>query len=102
MTDLQFVFRSHENTPLHNLITVLILQKLQRASLCCCLCHNHCLSLSQLEVRKSQNEAVCKRLRAQIRELWDRLQIPEEEREAVVAMVMTGSKAKVQKAVGNP
>ncbi|KAG5198042.1 hypothetical protein JEQ12_007732 [Ovis aries] len=54
--------------------------------------------LRQLEVRKSQNEAVCEGLRAQIRELWDRLQIPAEEREAV-ATVMTGSKAKVRKAL---
>uniref|UniRef100_A0A671G7X4 Protein regulator of cytokinesis 1 n=1 Tax=Rhinolophus ferrumequinum TaxID=59479 RepID=A0A671G7X4_RHIFE len=54
--------------------------------------------LRQLEMRKSQNEAVCEGLRAQIRELWDRLQIPVEEREAV-AMVMTGSKAKVKKAL---
>ncbi|KAK1329561.1 hypothetical protein QTO34_011766 [Cnephaeus nilssonii] len=49
--------------------------------------------------RQSQNEAVCEGLRAQIREPWDRLQIPQEEREAVVAVVMTGSKAKVQKAL---
>ncbi|XP_057350849.1 protein regulator of cytokinesis 1 isoform X3 [Manis pentadactyla] len=54
--------------------------------------------LRQLEMRKSQNEAVCEGLRAQIRELWDRLQVPEEEREAV-ATVMTGSKAKVRKAL---
>uniref|UniRef100_A0A8D0WZ82 Protein regulator of cytokinesis 1 n=1 Tax=Sus scrofa TaxID=9823 RepID=A0A8D0WZ82_PIG len=54
--------------------------------------------LRQLEVRKSQNEAACEGLRAQIRELWDRLQIPAEEREAV-ATVMTGSKAKVKKAL---
>ncbi|XP_061035903.1 protein regulator of cytokinesis 1 isoform X2 [Eubalaena glacialis] len=54
--------------------------------------------LRQLEMRKSQNEAVCEGLRAQIRELWDRLQIPAEEREAV-ATVMTGSKAKVRKAL---
>ncbi|XP_053437881.1 protein regulator of cytokinesis 1 isoform X3 [Nycticebus coucang] len=54
--------------------------------------------LRQLETQKSQNEAVCEGLRAKIRELWDRLQIPEEEREAV-AMVMTGSKAKVRKAL---
>lgn len=52
-------------------------------------------------MRKSQNEAVCEGLRAQIRELWDRLQIPAEEREAV-AMVMTGSKAKVKIAVRKP
>ncbi|XP_033044823.1 protein regulator of cytokinesis 1 isoform X3 [Trachypithecus francoisi] len=54
--------------------------------------------LRQLEMRKSQNEAVCEGLRAQIRELWDRLQIPEEEREAV-ATIMSGSKAKVRKAL---
>ncbi|XP_005381575.1 PREDICTED: protein regulator of cytokinesis 1 isoform X1 [Chinchilla lanigera] len=54
--------------------------------------------LRQLELRKSQNEAVCEGLRAQIRELWDRLQIPEEEREAV-AMSQTGSNAKVRKAL---
>uniref|UniRef100_A0A8C3WVR2 Protein regulator of cytokinesis 1 n=1 Tax=Catagonus wagneri TaxID=51154 RepID=A0A8C3WVR2_9CETA len=54
--------------------------------------------LRQLEIRKSQNEAACEGLRARIRELWDRLQIPAEEREAV-ATVMTGSKAKVKKAL---
>ncbi|KAK2107507.1 carboxypeptidase C prc1, partial [Saguinus oedipus] len=54
--------------------------------------------LRQLEMQKSQNEAVCEGLRAQIRELWDRLQIPEEEREAV-ATIMSGSKAKVRKAL---
>ncbi|XP_054433575.1 protein regulator of cytokinesis 1 isoform X1 [Pteronotus mesoamericanus] len=52
--------------------------------------------LQQLEMQKSQSEAVCEGLRAQIRELWDRLQIPAEEREAL-ATVMTGSKAKVKK-----
>nr|XP_012319246.1 protein regulator of cytokinesis 1 isoform X2 [Aotus nancymaae] len=54
--------------------------------------------LQQLEMQKSQNEAVCEGLRSQIRELWDRLQIPEEEREAV-ATIMSGSKAKVRKAL---
>ncbi|KFO30799.1 Protein regulator of cytokinesis 1 [Fukomys damarensis] len=49
-------------------------------------------------MRKSKNEAVCEGLCAQIQELWDRLQIPEEEREAV-AMSMTGSNAKVRKAL---
>lgn len=51
-------------------------------------------------MQKSQNEAVCEGLRAHIRELWDRLQIPAEERQAV-ALVATGSKAKVRKAVRN-
>nr|KAF6411400.1 protein regulator of cytokinesis 1 [Rousettus aegyptiacus] len=49
-------------------------------------------------MQKSQNEAVCEGLRAHIRELWDRLQIPAEERQAV-ALVATGSKAKVRKAL---
>ncbi|XP_021500962.1 protein regulator of cytokinesis 1 isoform X1 [Meriones unguiculatus] len=54
--------------------------------------------LQQLEMKKSQNEAECEALRAQIRELWDRLQIPEEEREPVTAF-MTGSKAKIRNAL---
>ena len=108
MTALQFVFRSHEKA-LHSLVKGLLLPggkdvslwEARGLSLCCCHCCNHWLSLLQLEVRISQNEAVCEGLRAQIRELWDRLQIPAEEREAV-ATVMTGSKAKVRKAVRNP
>ncbi|XP_054998824.1 protein regulator of cytokinesis 1 isoform X1 [Sorex araneus] len=52
--------------------------------------------LQQLETRKSQNEAACEGLRTQIRELWNRLQIPVEERDAM-ATVMTGSKSKVRK-----
>ncbi|XP_031242983.1 protein regulator of cytokinesis 1 isoform X2 [Mastomys coucha] len=54
--------------------------------------------LKQLEMKKSQNEAECEGLRAQIRELWDRLQIPEEEREPVAA-IMTGSKNKIRNAL---
>ncbi|KAL1774692.1 regulator of cytokinesis 1 isoform X1 [Sigmodon hispidus] len=54
--------------------------------------------LQQLEVKKSKNEAECEGLRTQIQELWDRLQIPEEEREPVAA-IMTGSKAKVRNAL---
>ncbi|XP_043835933.1 LOW QUALITY PROTEIN: protein regulator of cytokinesis 1 [Dromiciops gliroides] len=54
--------------------------------------------LHQLEMRKAQNEAVCEGLRSRIRELWDRLQIPFEERETM-AMFMTGSKAKIRKAL---
>ncbi|XP_069899393.1 protein regulator of cytokinesis 1 isoform X2 [Dipodomys merriami] len=54
--------------------------------------------LQQLEMRKSQNEALCEGLRGQIRELWDRLQIPEEERKAMDTF-MTGSKAKIRKAL---
>ncbi|XP_056662271.1 protein regulator of cytokinesis 1 isoform X7 [Monodelphis domestica] len=54
--------------------------------------------LRQLEMRKAQNEAVCEGLRSRIRELWDRLQIPLEEREAL-APCMSGSKAKIKKAL---
>ncbi|XP_016878205.1 protein regulator of cytokinesis 1 isoform X14 [Homo sapiens] len=60
--------------------------------------HVTTLRETKLEMQKSQNEAVCEGLRTQIRELWDRLQIPEEEREAV-ATIMSGSKAKVRKAL---
>ncbi|XP_021120487.1 protein regulator of cytokinesis 1 isoform X7 [Heterocephalus glaber] len=60
--------------------------------------HLATLREKKLEIQKSQNEAVCEGLRAQIRELWDRLQIPEEEREAV-ALNMTGSNAKVRTAL---
>ncbi|KAM7330603.1 hypothetical protein ACRRTK_009792 [Alexandromys fortis] len=56
------------------------------------------LKETKLEIKKSKNEAECEGLRAQIRELWDRLQIPEEEREPVAA-IMTGSKAKVRNAL---
>ena len=52
-------------------------------------------------MQKSQNEDVWKGLLTHIRELWDRLQTPAEERQAV-ALVVTGSKAKVKKAVRNP
>ncbi|XP_066557649.1 protein regulator of cytokinesis 1b isoform X2 [Amia ocellicauda] len=40
------------------------------------------LLLSQLEDRKAQNEVLCSAFRGQIQELWNRLQIPQEEREA--------------------
>ncbi|NWV28242.1 PRC1 regulator, partial [Origma solitaria] len=38
--------------------------------------------LQQLEARRALNEAVCAELRARIIALWERLQIPEEERES--------------------
>ncbi|XP_036590881.1 protein regulator of cytokinesis 1 isoform X2 [Trichosurus vulpecula] len=54
--------------------------------------------LRQLEMEKTQNEVMCDGLRSRIRELWERLQIPPEEREAL-AMFMTGSKAKIRNAL---
>nr|XP_014340377.1 PREDICTED: protein regulator of cytokinesis 1 isoform X2 [Latimeria chalumnae] len=38
--------------------------------------------LHQLEVQKSQKEAMCSLLRNKITELWERLQVPQEERDA--------------------
>ncbi|KAJ8398359.1 hypothetical protein AAFF_G00429290 [Aldrovandia affinis] len=38
--------------------------------------------LRQLEDRKAQNEALCSSYRRTVQELWDRLQVPQEEREA--------------------
>ncbi|XP_042267522.1 protein regulator of cytokinesis 1-like isoform X2 [Thunnus albacares] len=41
------------------------------------------LLLSQLQERKAENELLCSALRTKIQELWERLQIPQEEREAL-------------------
>ncbi|XP_069840326.1 protein regulator of cytokinesis 1 isoform X2 [Dendropsophus ebraccatus] len=49
--------------------------------------------LFQLEEQIRQNKALCEELRAKVKELWDRLQIPEEEREAL-AVHMSESKGK--------
>ncbi|XP_049639265.1 protein regulator of cytokinesis 1 [Suncus etruscus] len=54
--------------------------------------------LQRLEKRRLQNKAACEALRARLTELWDRLQVPAEEREAVTAETV-GTKAKVQKAL---
>ncbi|XP_074773866.1 protein regulator of cytokinesis 1 isoform X3 [Athene noctua] len=54
--------------------------------------------LQQLEARQSLNEAVCTELRSRIVALWERLQIPEEEREAS-AVHVAGSRAKTRKAL---
>lgn len=37
----------------------------------------------QLEERKAENEALCETLREKIQQLWDRLQVPQEERQAL-------------------
>ncbi|XP_061671719.1 protein regulator of cytokinesis 1b isoform X2 [Syngnathoides biaculeatus] len=39
------------------------------------------LLLFELEQQKSENEAMCEALREKIQQLWDRLQVPQEERE---------------------
>ncbi|XP_053320362.1 protein regulator of cytokinesis 1 isoform X2 [Spea bombifrons] len=54
--------------------------------------------LFQLEEQKIRNQSLCEELRSKIIELWDRLQIPEEERSAF-SVYMTGSKGKIIKAL---
>ncbi|XP_051484800.1 protein regulator of cytokinesis 1 isoform X2 [Apus apus] len=54
--------------------------------------------LQQLEARRSLNEAVCAELRARIAALWERLQVPEEER-ASSAVHVAGSRAKTRTAL---
>ncbi|XP_066184214.1 protein regulator of cytokinesis 1 isoform X2 [Sylvia atricapilla] len=54
--------------------------------------------LQQLEGRRALNEAVCSELRARIVALWERLQIPQEERESS-AMHLAGSRVKTRRAL---
>ncbi|KAJ6662804.1 hypothetical protein lerEdw1_011008 [Lerista edwardsae] len=54
--------------------------------------------LQQLESRRTRNEAVCEELRSRIQTLWDRLQVPVEEREAF-APFMAGSRASTRTAL---
>ncbi|CAM9408539.1 unnamed protein product [Bubo scandiacus] len=54
--------------------------------------------LQQLEAQRSLNEAVCAELRSRIVALWERLQVPVEEREAS-AVHVAGSRAKTRKAL---
>ncbi|XP_075362638.1 uncharacterized protein LOC142411888 isoform X3 [Mycteria americana] len=54
--------------------------------------------LQQLEARRSLNEAVCTELRSRITALWERLQVPVEERESS-AVHAIGSRAKTRKAL---
>ncbi|XP_044516081.1 protein regulator of cytokinesis 1-like [Gracilinanus agilis] len=54
--------------------------------------------LHQLEALKAEKEIVCEELYSQIQKLWDILQVPYEEREAL-ATLMTGSVTKRRKAL---
>ncbi|XP_025896331.1 protein regulator of cytokinesis 1 isoform X2 [Nothoprocta perdicaria] len=54
--------------------------------------------LQQLEGQRSLNEALCVELRSRVLVLWERLQVPAEEREAF-AVHMTGSRAKTRRAL---
>lgn len=50
------------------------------------------LLLSQLEERKAENEMRCSAYRSKIQELWERLQTPREEREALADHMVTSKK----------
>ncbi|XP_041320954.1 protein regulator of cytokinesis 1 isoform X2 [Pyrgilauda ruficollis] len=54
--------------------------------------------LQQLEARRALNEAVCAELRARILTLWERLQIPQEERESS-AVHLAGSRVRTRRAL---
>ncbi|PKU30298.1 protein regulator of cytokinesis hypothetical protein [Limosa lapponica baueri] len=55
------------------------------------------LSLPQLEAQRSVNADMCVELRSRITVLWERLQVPAEERE-LSAVHTIGSSAKIRKA----
>uniref|UniRef100_A0A8D3CXZ5 Protein regulator of cytokinesis 1-like n=1 Tax=Scophthalmus maximus TaxID=52904 RepID=A0A8D3CXZ5_SCOMX len=52
--------------------------------------------LSQLQDRKAEKELRCSALRTKIQELWERLQIPEEEREALSEHMVKSKKKNVE------
>ncbi|KAK2842391.1 hypothetical protein Q5P01_012591 [Channa striata] len=54
------------------------------------------LFLSELQERKAQNELRCSALRTKIQELWERLQIPQVEREALSEHMVMSKKKNVQ------
>uniref|UniRef100_A0A7N6B601 Protein regulator of cytokinesis 1a n=1 Tax=Anabas testudineus TaxID=64144 RepID=A0A7N6B601_ANATE len=54
------------------------------------------LLLSQLQERKAQNELRCSALRTKIQELWERLQIPREEREVLSEHMVKSKKRNIE------
>ncbi|KAM7396850.1 hypothetical protein PAMP_019858 [Pampus punctatissimus] len=54
------------------------------------------LLLSQLQERKAENELRCSALRTKMQELWDRLQIPQEEREALSEHMAKSKKKNIE------
>ncbi|XP_006628898.1 protein regulator of cytokinesis 1b isoform X3 [Lepisosteus oculatus] len=54
------------------------------------------LLLTQLQERKAQNEAVCAAYRSQIQELWDRLQVPQEERDVFSEHMLSSRKRNME------
>lgn len=60
---------------------------------------SHLISLShvlfQLHDRKAENELQCSTLRARIQGLWERLQVPQEEREALSEHMVLSKKRNI-------
>ncbi|XP_028285817.1 protein regulator of cytokinesis 1-like [Parambassis ranga] len=52
--------------------------------------------LSQLQERKAENERHCSGLRTKMQELWERLQIPQEEREALSEHMVKSKKKNIE------
>lgn len=50
----------------------------------------------QLQERKAQNELRCSALRTKMQELWERLQIPQEEREALSVHMVKSKKRNIE------
>ncbi|XP_076594811.1 protein regulator of cytokinesis 1b isoform X1 [Chaetodon auriga] len=54
------------------------------------------LLVCQLEERKAENEAMCENHREKIQQLWDRLQVPQQEREAFSDHMVTSKKRNLE------
>ncbi|PWA30466.1 hypothetical protein CCH79_00015358, partial [Gambusia affinis] len=54
------------------------------------------LRLSQLQERKTENELLCSSFRTKIQELWERLQVPQEERESFSEHMLSSKKKNVE------
>lgn len=54
------------------------------------------LLLIQLQERKTENELLCSGFRTKIQELWERLQIPQEEREALSEHMVNSKKKNIE------
>ncbi|XP_043980347.1 protein regulator of cytokinesis 1-like [Gambusia affinis] len=54
------------------------------------------LLLSQLQERKTENELLCSSFRTKIQELWERLQVPQEERESFSEHMLSSKKKNVE------
>lgn len=54
------------------------------------------LLILQLEEHKTENEAMCENHREKIQQLWDRLQVPQEERQAFNEHMVTSRKRNLE------